>query len=678
MLGAVRRMIAELGPVLLVMASMGGALWTVVSSYERAGQPGPPPRKVEPEPAPAPRPVPVAVVAAPAPAPPIPVPSRPAPDPDAALRPLRAIEAGERQAAEVAQHQAEQLEASRRFLEERARSWRTREQLLKLQVAKRDRAARGLAQEVDRLAHLRDVLARRRDELQQDRILAEVRSRDGFAVVPYRGPNGTWRRPIPIECVNGEARIQPHGPSFSLLELSASFLGPRSGALSAVVDRLTRQAERQPSPDGAPVVPYVLFVVRPDGIRPYYEARAQLENLGITFGYELVEQDWDIEFPDLDDPDQWSEPSGPGAKPAGNLAGLGTGAGSGAAAGIAEGLGSGEPGVGDPGLGAASGAAGPGHTPRPAAGDRVAGRGNRPAVEGGGPGSFLWQSGVEGAGRGPGRTAGDALPGGGDLAAGPTGENRGGVASEPPSPERLTPRYPALDRPLIDPQARSREGRGDGVEPRQASRAPTRGGGSGVRTGAAGRTVAATSGPISGGGAGSSLGSVRDLDLEPVPGGSPTATTEGGTQPGRGSAAGVAVVSEGSAGAEGEGSGTGGGAGRGGQADPGWKPQPRLELVVVCGAQGVLIHPGAYRLSLSNLKSTDNRLVETLEAITVHQQAKHPQVQYRPSIRLLVEAGGQETYWKVRQQLLFTGLAWPVSLQVVEGDIHRHVGEVRR
>ena len=55
----------------------------------------------------------------------------------------------------------------------------------------------------------------------------------------------------------------------------------------------------------APVVPYLVFLVRPDGIRPYYEARSRLEPLGIAFGYELIEQDLSVDIPDFDNLTTW-------------------------------------------------------------------------------------------------------------------------------------------------------------------------------------------------------------------------------------------------------------------------------------------------------------------------------------------------------------------------------------
>ncbi len=77
-----------------------------------------------------------------------------------------------------------------------------------------------------------------------------------------------------------------------------------SPLVNAVVHELVR-IQAMPTPDGAPAVPYIFFVVRPDGIRPYYEARARLEPLGIAFGYELVDQDMELDYPDLDNLDEW-------------------------------------------------------------------------------------------------------------------------------------------------------------------------------------------------------------------------------------------------------------------------------------------------------------------------------------------------------------------------------------
>jgi hypothetical protein len=100
--------------------------------------------------------------------------------------------------------------------------------------------------------------------------------------------------------------LQPAGPTISLLELSP-VLTMRNSPLVMGVARQMMKLQSVSTPDGAAAVPYILFVVRPDGIRPYYEARARLEMLGLSFGYELVAQDEEIEFPDLTDASEWTE-----------------------------------------------------------------------------------------------------------------------------------------------------------------------------------------------------------------------------------------------------------------------------------------------------------------------------------------------------------------------------------
>ena len=146
-----------------------------------------------------------------------------------------------------------------------------------------------------------------------------------IAVLPYKGPNGTWRRPIVLECTNGTVTLRPNGPTFSMLDLSA-MINPRSSPVILAIARELLRVQMSESPDGAPVVPYFVFLVRPDGIRPYYEARARLEPLGIAFGYELIEQDLKVDVPDFDNLATWdgtipleepllSSPGGGGAGP---------------------------------------------------------------------------------------------------------------------------------------------------------------------------------------------------------------------------------------------------------------------------------------------------------------------------------------------------------------------------
>src|SRR5260370_26393452 len=89
-----------------------------------------------------------------------------------------------------------------------------------------------------------------------------------------------------------------------MLDLSP-LIRPRASPVVLAIAREMLRIEQSTTPDGAPVVPYLVFLVRPNGIRPYYEARSRLEPLGIAFGYELIEQDLVVEIPDFDDLTTW-------------------------------------------------------------------------------------------------------------------------------------------------------------------------------------------------------------------------------------------------------------------------------------------------------------------------------------------------------------------------------------
>ena len=231
-------------------------------------------------------------------------PSPPPEDPTKqALASIAAATAREIEEAQRADRRTESLEKARRDAVAQSERWRRRELLVKQQVAGLADRARKIDRQIDTLAAERDVLAQERDALKA----AVARSQPGkgsFAVLPYKGPNGTWRRPIVLECSNGTVTLRPKGPTFSLLDLS-TMINPRSNPVILAIARELIRVQMSESPDGSPVVPYFVFLVRPDGIRPYYEIRARLEPLGIAFGYELVEQELPIDVPDFDNLTTW-------------------------------------------------------------------------------------------------------------------------------------------------------------------------------------------------------------------------------------------------------------------------------------------------------------------------------------------------------------------------------------
>ena len=148
------------------------------------------------------------------------------------------------------------------------------------------------------LAQIRARLAeagRRLAEAQQ----ATAERRNSYAVVPYEGPHGTRRRPIYIECRAEAVVLQPEGVVFD----ADDFAGPLGSgnsldvALRAVREYLLRHQGFDREETGEP---YPLLLVRPEGIEAYYAARAAMRSWASDFGYELIGDDWQLEFPPPD------------------------------------------------------------------------------------------------------------------------------------------------------------------------------------------------------------------------------------------------------------------------------------------------------------------------------------------------------------------------------------------
>jgi hypothetical protein len=122
-----------------------------------------------------------------------------------------------------------------------------------------------------------------------------------YAVVPFEGMYKTNRRPIYIECRGDSIILQPEGIVFT----PTDFLGP--GGPSNPLASALRSAQEywrnapRPSPD-IPNEPYPLLLVRPDGIIAYYLVRDAMSSWDAEFGYELVGQDWQLDFPMQPDP----------------------------------------------------------------------------------------------------------------------------------------------------------------------------------------------------------------------------------------------------------------------------------------------------------------------------------------------------------------------------------------
>lgn len=179
---------------------------------------------------------------------------------------------------------------------------RLQKQLESLQIAAaelaslKDEHSQDKKQAEKELARLQKLIDETRETIAQLREQEDDKPRS-YAVVPYEGNSGTRRRPIYIECRRNKVILQPEG-----LELTPNDflppLGPGNPLASAL--RAAREYIAADSPvadTGKDTMPYPLILVRPEGIAAYYRVRDAIESWDADFGYELIDGDWDLEFP---------------------------------------------------------------------------------------------------------------------------------------------------------------------------------------------------------------------------------------------------------------------------------------------------------------------------------------------------------------------------------------------
>jgi hypothetical protein len=199
-------------------------------------------------------------------------------------------------------------------------------------VAFRDQQTADLEQRRDQLTHVEDHMQRLKDRLVQLQKEAEMamgiqpveeidekeidslktRLADELAdleemrkeaankkprvvIVPHKGPNGTNRRPVYLECNENGLRIWPEGSSISFEQLinSARGANPLDAALRTVrLHAMKHYGDTEP--------PYPLLVVRPGGEKSYLAARYAMADWDDHFGYELVPAEVELAF---DQPD---------------------------------------------------------------------------------------------------------------------------------------------------------------------------------------------------------------------------------------------------------------------------------------------------------------------------------------------------------------------------------------
>lgn len=118
-----------------------------------------------------------------------------------------------------------------------------------------------------------------------------------YAVVPYEGPNGTYRRPIYIECVKDGVILQPEGVVIAGQDLLPPYGAgnPLASTLRATRDHLIKLYPKEGQTRN--LEPYPLLLVRSEGLIMYDRARQAIEAGDFDLGFELVEDNWKLKFP---------------------------------------------------------------------------------------------------------------------------------------------------------------------------------------------------------------------------------------------------------------------------------------------------------------------------------------------------------------------------------------------
>jgi hypothetical protein len=148
----------------------------------------------------------------------------------------------------------------------------------------------------------RAAMARLTADLQRlEQALADLkalrkRQQQMYSLVPYRGKRGDSRKPIYLECAAGAVIFHP-----DKLSLSGPLM--MGGSVRAEIERrlASQRGTAVAITDAKEEKAYLFLLVRPDGITTYYKTLTALQGLNVDFGYELVDQEWVLDFPEKDD-----------------------------------------------------------------------------------------------------------------------------------------------------------------------------------------------------------------------------------------------------------------------------------------------------------------------------------------------------------------------------------------
>ncbi|MBA3483514.1 MAG: hypothetical protein H0T51_17040 [Pirellulales bacterium] len=229
----------------------------------------------------------------------------PAVDPAKVAAKLAELKQQEAQLAELRAEAAKRIDEERdrvSHLEEHER--RLEHELAKLHITLQRLAEAEKKQSIDQDSADRDLERLKQlvkdTEAQLEALRSEPGANKSYAIVPYKGANGTYRRPVYIECTKDAVTIQPEGIVLTAIDFDGPIRSgnPLAAAVRAAREELNARAAAAGQTDMPD--PYPLLIVRPDGSRAYGVALSAISAWDADFGYEFVDSDWKLEYPDPD------------------------------------------------------------------------------------------------------------------------------------------------------------------------------------------------------------------------------------------------------------------------------------------------------------------------------------------------------------------------------------------
>lgn len=184
---------------------------------------------------------------------------------------------------------------------------RLEEELAKLAIAAEQLKQTEANQSVDQV-QAEEELARLAELIKEkEKQLADLKespkaSKISYAIIPFKGRNGTFRMPVYLECKNGKVTIQPEGHQLDKYDFIAlSWPGnPLAAALRATREYHNEKARQAGQPE--PPDPYPLMIVRPSGQYAFMVAKEAITAWDSDYGIEFVEEDMKLVFPQAADP----------------------------------------------------------------------------------------------------------------------------------------------------------------------------------------------------------------------------------------------------------------------------------------------------------------------------------------------------------------------------------------